>query len=320
MSDLVKKELDALVVAQQVSQLKGLGETLVKSGLLPASIKTPEAAVVIILKGRELGIPPMEALNSINVIQGKPTVAPQLMLALIYRSGQGSIQIVERTETRSVVRAHRLGQQPQEFVFTLEDARKLGLAEKDNYKKQSTVMLQWRNVAAAARAVFPDVVAGLYTPEEMGAEVEVNEDGSMTIQAGNGTPISEPDVIEAEVVKTAPAALPKDDSELATAKQVGKIQALFKELGIGDDAHRDLRLFVLGNITGKKVESSKDLSIGVARSVIEALMGFQVACTEKKVSPGDCLEAYAAQVCDGSWENPASIVADYAEVLKATRG
>jgi len=318
MSNLVKRDLDALVVAQQVGQLKGLGETLVKSGLLPVGIKTPEAAVVIILKGRELGIPPMEALNSINVIQGKPTVAPQLMLALIYRSGQGNIQIVERSETRSVVRAHRIGQQPQEFVFTLEDARKLGLADKDNYKKQSTVMLQWRNVAAAARTVFPDVVAGLYTPEEMGAEVEVNEDGSMTIQAGAATTSTETKVIEAEVV--VPASLPRDDSELATAKQVGKIQALFKELGTGADPHRDLRLFVLSNITGKRVESSKDLSIGAARTVIEALMGFQVACTDKKIGPNDCLEAYAAHVCDGSWDNPQSIVADYAEALKATRG
>jgi hypothetical protein len=98
----VRSELDALTLATQVGQLRGFGETLVKSGLLPQSIKTPEAAVVIILKGRELGIPPMEALNSISVIQGKPTVSPQLMLALIYRSGLGSIQILERTDSRSI--------------------------------------------------------------------------------------------------------------------------------------------------------------------------------------------------------------------------
>ena len=61
---------------------------LVGTNFLPQSIKTPEQAVAIILQGRELGIPTMAALGTINVIQGKPTISPQLMLALINRSGQ----------------------------------------------------------------------------------------------------------------------------------------------------------------------------------------------------------------------------------------
>ena len=64
-------------------------EMLVKSGFLPASIKTKEQAVAIILTGQELGLPPMLALRKINVIQGVPTVAPELMLALCYSRVKG---------------------------------------------------------------------------------------------------------------------------------------------------------------------------------------------------------------------------------------
>src|SRR5579883_2907840 len=63
-------------------------DVLIKSGFLPSSIKTPEQAITIMLTGRELGVPTMTALRKINVIQGQPTIAPELMLALIRRTGE----------------------------------------------------------------------------------------------------------------------------------------------------------------------------------------------------------------------------------------
>src|SRR5436190_5025431 len=74
--------------ASEFGVMKETATMLCKTGFLPAAIKTPEQAIAIILTGRELGIGTMAALNTINVIQGKPTVSPQLMLALIERSGE----------------------------------------------------------------------------------------------------------------------------------------------------------------------------------------------------------------------------------------
>ena len=62
-----------------------MAEKLVPTGFLPESIKTPAQAAAVMLKGRELGIPPMYALSNIAVIKGKPTCGAELMLALIYR-------------------------------------------------------------------------------------------------------------------------------------------------------------------------------------------------------------------------------------------
>jgi hypothetical protein len=145
---------------------------LVKSQFLPQSIKTPEQAVAIILQGRELGIGTMAALQTINVIQGKPTVSPQLMLALINRSGQLEDMKMEATAQGAICMMKRKGRHGHTVKFGMAEAQALQLSGKDNYKKQPATMFQWRAVAMCARVVFPDVILGLYTPDEMGADVE----------------------------------------------------------------------------------------------------------------------------------------------------
>lgn len=147
-------------------------QMLVKTGFLPSSIKSPEQALAIILTGRELGIPAMAALNTINVIQQKPTISPQLMLALIERSGKlEDIQINSSKDSASCTMKRR-GRSPHTEIFGQAEAMKLRLLDKDNYKKQASTMFKWRAVAACARVVFADVILGFYTPDEMGAETE----------------------------------------------------------------------------------------------------------------------------------------------------
>jgi hypothetical protein len=153
-------------------------EMLVRTGFLPAAIKTPEQALAIILTGRELGIGTMAALNTINVIQGKPTVSPQLMLALIERSGQlENIEITVDAAGGVQCVMKRKGRTAHAEYFGKDEAAAMQLAGKDNYKKQAQTMYRWRAVAACARVVFPDVILGLYTPDEMGADV--NPDGEV---------------------------------------------------------------------------------------------------------------------------------------------
>lgn len=179
---LVNRESNTLQLAAQAMQLFDFGGMLVKSGMLPQSVRTPEAAVAIMVKGMELGLPAMAALNGITVIQGKPTVSPQLMLSLINRSGQLENIEIDTGRDGATVTMKRRGRTPFTAKFGPTEAQAMGLNTKDNYKKQPAVMYQWRAVAACARVVFPDVIDGLYTPEEMGADVSVDEDGAMTVQ------------------------------------------------------------------------------------------------------------------------------------------
>jgi RecT family len=159
---------------------------LVQSGFMPPSIKTPENAIAVILMGRELGITPMASLQTINIIQNKPTISPQLMLALINRSGQLEDIKMESNSSAATCMMKRKGRHPHTVKFGKEEAQALQLSGKDNYKKQPGTMFQWRAVAMCARVVFPDVILGLYTPDEMGAETDME----------TGIPLAEPLQIE----------------------------------------------------------------------------------------------------------------------------
>ena len=189
---------------------------LVKSGFLPQSIKTPEQALAIILTGRELGIGTMTALNNINVIQGKPTVPPQLMLALINRTKEVEDINAESSEQGATVTIKRRGRSPYTAKFGPKEAAAMGLSGKDNYKKQPATMYQWRAVAACARLAFPDVILGLYTPDEMGANTDV-ETG---------------EIVDAQPEPTPPALPPADEpAPQQSSKAAGHILAKIKTLG-----------------------------------------------------------------------------------------
>lgn len=155
-----------------------MSEVLVKSGMLPAQIKTAASAVAIIQKGIELGIQPMYALSNIVNIQGKPTANAELMLALIYRDhGDGAVTFTETSNTAcEIAYARRSWKQPRFYTFTIEDAKQAGLLSNQTWQKYPAAMLRARCASAVARMAFPDSIGGLYTAEELGAEVD--EDGT----------------------------------------------------------------------------------------------------------------------------------------------
>lgn len=179
---LVKREEAQAMQRQpdvnEFAVMKEMATMLVKTSFLPQAIKTPEQALAIMLTGREIGVGTMASLNQISVIQGKPTVSPQLMLALSNRSGQlADVRYDQSADGGITCTMKRKGRTEHSETFGPKEASAMQLSGKDNYKKQAATMYKWRAVAACARVVFPDVILGLYTPDEMGADV--NDDGEL---------------------------------------------------------------------------------------------------------------------------------------------
>lgn len=158
----------------EIQTLKELGSVIRKSGFVPSSIKTDEQAVVILLKGQELGLPPMQAFASIAVINGKPTLTAEVMLGLIYRDHpKAQVTFVRTTAEVCTIEACRPGGKPSTFSFSLADAQKAGLLGKGPWEQYPAAMLRARCISAMARAMFPDALSGcVYTPEELGAQVD----------------------------------------------------------------------------------------------------------------------------------------------------
>src|SRR5882672_10810606 len=124
----------------------------------------PAAVAAAILTGREMGIGPMQALQSIHIIKGKPGQAAQLMRALVLTAGH-SIRTVEANDTRCVVEGRRSGEDEWERVtFTADQARKAKI-DLGGYPEDK---LYARATSRLCRRKFADVLGGMpYSAEEL---------------------------------------------------------------------------------------------------------------------------------------------------------
>jgi hypothetical protein len=165
------------------STMLDMAAHFVESGMLPAHIKTPAAAVMVMQRGRELGVPPGYALNNIVYIQGKATTNSELMLALVYRDhGDGALVFTSTTSERCDVSYRRRSwSAPASFSFTIDDAKRAGLLANKTWQQYPAAMLRARAISAVARMAFPDSIAGMYTPEELGAVIDIDRDGHFVI-------------------------------------------------------------------------------------------------------------------------------------------
>lgn len=160
--------------------LKEQCESLVKSGFLPPSIKTPEQALAVAMKGSEVGFAPMQSFAQVNIIGGKPALSAEGMNYLIRKNfPKAKILILERTNLICKIKVKRDAEDfPTEFSFSMEDAKLAQLLANPSWQKYPRAMLFARCFSEMARTIFPDAIGGIsYTPEELGASV--NEAGEM---------------------------------------------------------------------------------------------------------------------------------------------
>jgi hypothetical protein len=100
------------------------------------------------------------------VIQGKPTLSVQLMLALCQRTNELEDIKIEEPAGKCQVTVKRKGVSPHSYTFSMDDAAALGLKGKDNWVKQPKTMLRWRAISGNLRISFADAICGMYTPDE----------------------------------------------------------------------------------------------------------------------------------------------------------
>jgi hypothetical protein len=143
------------------------------SGFAPRGMEKPEAVLVAIQLGAEIGLSPMAALQNTAVINGRPAIYGDAALALVRGSGLlVSYKEEEIGEAGSDghgyrVTAVRQGEQTAVETFTVGDAKRAKLWGKSgpwtDYPKR---MLRFRARGYVLRDLFGDVLKGLRTVEE----------------------------------------------------------------------------------------------------------------------------------------------------------
>ena len=136
---------------------------------------TPQAVLTTLLLGRELGLSAMAALRSVHIIEGRHSLSAELMVALVLRSGLAEhFTLIESTDKICTYETKRKGATVQRLSYTIEQAGTAGLLappkpgkKPSPWHKIPTQMLRARCKSELARLEYPDILAGLYTPEEL---------------------------------------------------------------------------------------------------------------------------------------------------------
>lgn len=171
------------VIPASMEEAFRLATAVVASGMAPPDVKSQEDALVIILTGMEVGMPPMQALQRIALINGRTTIWGDAAIGLVRASGL--LESIKEWKTPDGVahcKVRRKGDKVyHESKFGEADAKKAGLWDRKNrdgspgmYQKYPDRMLQMRARGFALRDVFADVLGGMYLREEVeGIEPEV---------------------------------------------------------------------------------------------------------------------------------------------------
>ncbi len=163
------------VVLASLDEAWRFATAVVQSGLAPKGMQTPQAVLIAIQMGAELGLPPMASLQNIAVINGRPSVWGDAMLAVCRSSGLfDESQFDEHVEESkaglvATCTVRRLPNgKPIVRTFGMKDAERAGLSGKSGpWTQYPRRMLQLRARSWALRDAFADLLRGCLTAEEV---------------------------------------------------------------------------------------------------------------------------------------------------------
>ena len=258
--------------AQSALAAHQVAEGLVQTAFVPEAFRgKPHEATAAILAGAEVGLSPLAALRSFDIINGTAAARAITLRAIVQSQGH-EIVLTESTATRCKMRGRRRGDNTwQEVTWTMDRAKNLGLTNKHNWKAQPQAMLVARATSELCRLVAADAILGI------GLSVEEVQDGDTPDQptelpaepsTGGTRRMSRPEK-KAEPKPVPSAVRPEGpEREPITDKQLQKLHILFGEVGIKD---RDEGLRYLSELTGRTIGSSKELTKDEASRAIDTL-------------------------------------------------
>jgi hypothetical protein len=163
--DLLDPVTDGWIAS--IAEVAQLAAYIADTAFVPGPLRGNAPAVAAtILYGREIGVAPITALQTMHVVNGRVGMAAELMRARVLAAGH-EIEVVESTGAVCRMRGRRRGQERwAEVQWSKGDAQQAGLSG-DGWRKYPRAMLVARASAELCRLVFPDVTHGMAATEEI---------------------------------------------------------------------------------------------------------------------------------------------------------
>ena len=189
--------------ANEMAAAGQLAGALCQTQFVPENFRNKEGdTAAAIMMGKSLGMDPLNALQNLFVVRGRPGMYARVMHSLVLRAGH-EVYRSTATEQSVTVKARRRGSgQWSEFTWTMERAKRAGYDNNAKYRTDPQAMLTAKALAEACRTIAPDVLTGV-------AATTVEE-----IQLG--------DYEDAEVVEDTPAPPPTEPKRTVKRKPRAK--------------------------------------------------------------------------------------------------
>ena len=161
--------MTTMPTTEELTALERLAERLFKGKAFPDTVRSVDTAFAILLKGWELGMPAMAAAAGIAIVSGKVSLGADATAGACLRHRDICLyfSLVESTGEVARYETRRAGAPtPVTLAYTISQAKTAGLTGSTTWQKHAPAMLRARCAAALARAVYPDLVAGCYDPDE----------------------------------------------------------------------------------------------------------------------------------------------------------
>jgi hypothetical protein len=154
---------------RNLAEAMDFAKIISSSDMVPKDyIGKPGNVLVAVQTGAELGLKPMQSLQGIAVINGRPGVWGDAMWALIISHPEFEDAQEDKSDTSCTITLKRRGRSAVVVTFNMDDAKKAGLAGKQGpWQTAPKRMLQMRARAFAARDLFADALKGIQSVEEL---------------------------------------------------------------------------------------------------------------------------------------------------------
>ena len=145
-------------------EMQQMAASVAKGGLF--GVKTADQAISLMLLCQAEGLHPMTAVSQYHIIQGRPALKSDALLARFQQAG-GKVEWPVYQDDKVTGRFSHPQGGTLEVTWTMKDAARAGLANKEVWRQYPRSMLRARVLAEGIRTVYPGVMAGTYTVEEV---------------------------------------------------------------------------------------------------------------------------------------------------------
>ena len=198
---------NSMVVYERMAELQTAANAMHASGYF-GDVKSQAQAMVKVMAGAEIGLPPFASMSGIHIVNGKPTLGANLIATLVKNDPRYDYRVKRSDNEACVLTWYEGGKPVGESMFTIQEANAAGLTSKQTWKAYASDMLFARALTRGARRYAPGIFGGapVYTPDEMG--VETDEEGH---------------IIEGQIVTVEPPAPPAANGKTQPAQAPGPL-------------------------------------------------------------------------------------------------